>query len=138
MRIGELAKNAGVNVQTLRFYERHGLLAKPVRLASGYRQYAARDVQNVNFIRSWQGIGFTLKDVKEVLELHRILASPERAENLKPNAQQELLATADRPLASIDEKIKVLITMKTGMTTLVSTLSGREKPVCPVSGVQVT
>jgi MerR family copper efflux transcriptional regulator len=138
MRIGELAKNARVNVQTLRFYERQGLLPKPARLASGYREYADRDVQRVNFIRSCQGIGFTLKDVKEVLELHRILASPERAENLKPKAQQELLARADRRLASIDEKINILIQMKTGMTRLVSALTGRKKPVCPVSGVQVT
>jgi DNA-binding transcriptional MerR regulator len=138
MRIGELAKNASVNVQTLRFYERQGLLAKPARLACGYRDYAARDVQRVNFIRSCQGIGFTLKDVKEVLELHRVLASPARAENLKPKAQDRLLATADRRLACIDAKIKVLLQMKSGMATLVSTLSGRKKPVCPVSGLQVT
>src|SRR5471032_1577266 len=129
MRIGELAKNARVNVQTLRFYERQGLLPKPARLASGYREYADRDVQRVNFIRSCQGIGFTLKDVKEVLELHRILASPERAENLKPQAQEQLLATADRRLACIDEKVNVLLQMKSGMSTLVRTLSGRKKPV---------
>lgn len=138
MRIGELAKNAAVNVQTLRFYERQGLLPEPARLASGYREYADRDVQRVKFIRSCQGIGFTLKDVKEVLELHRVLAATERAEQLKPKAQAKLLAAADRRLASIDAKIKILIQMKTGMTTLVSTLSGRKKPVCPVSGVQVT
>jgi MerR family transcriptional regulator, copper efflux regulator len=138
MRIGELAKHAGVSVQTLRFYERQGLLAKPARRASGYREYADRDLQRVNFIRSCQGIGFTLKDVKEVLELHRVLASPERAENLKPQAQEKLLATAGRRLASIDAKLRVLIQMKSGMTTLVATLDARQKPVCPVSGVQVT
>jgi DNA-binding transcriptional MerR regulator len=138
MRIGELAKHAGVSVQTLRFYERQGLLAKPARRASGYREYADRDLQRVNFVRSCQGIGFTLKDVKEVLELHRVLASPERAENLKPQAQEKFLATAGRRLASIDAKIRVLIQMKSGMTMLVATLDARQKPVCPVSGVQVT
>jgi DNA-binding transcriptional MerR regulator len=138
MRIGELAKIAGVNVQTLRFYERRGLLPKPARLACGYREYAQRDIQRVNFIRSCQGIGFTLQDVKEVLELHRVLAAPERAENLKPKAQQRLLLRADRRLALIDEKIKILSQMKTGMAALVSTLGGRKKPVCPVSGMRVT
>jgi MerR family copper efflux transcriptional regulator len=113
-----------VNVQTLRFYERQGLLPKPARRACGYRDYAQRDVQRVNFIRSCQGIGFTLKDVKAVLELHRVLASPERAESLKPQAQEQLLATADRRLACIDEKINVLLQMKSGMSTLVRTLSG--------------
>jgi len=137
MRIGELAKNAGVNVQTLRFYERQGLLAKPPRLASGYRAYARRDAERIKFIRSCQEIGFTLKEVREILELHRVLAS-ERAESMKPKAQARLLAAADRRLASIDAKIQTLAQMKQGMATLVSTLSGHYKPVCPVSGMQVT
>ena len=138
MRIGELAKSAGVNVQTLRFYERQGLLPQPARLASGYRAYANRDVERVKFIRSCQGIGFTLKDVREVLEVHRVLASAERAASLKPKAQEKLLAAAERRLVLIDEKIKILTQMKRGMATLVSTLNGRGKPVCPVSGMQVT
>jgi len=138
MRISELARSAGVNVQTLRFYEREGLLPKPPRLASGYREYSRRDVDRVQFIRSCQEIGFTLSDVREVFELHRILALPERAEKLKPEAQEKFLTTAERRLSSIDEKLRILKKMKKDMSTLVSTLKGRQKPVCPVSGTQVT
>jgi DNA-binding transcriptional MerR regulator len=137
MRIGELAKYAGVNVQTLRFYEREGLLPKPSRTSSGYREYGRRDVDRVNFIRSCQDIGFTLKDVKEVLDLHRVLASPERTEKFKPAAQVKFLSTADRRLASIDEKLRILTKMKKDMAALVATLKGRQKPVCPISGIQV-
>jgi DNA-binding transcriptional MerR regulator len=138
MRIGELAKTARVNVQTLRFYEREGLLPKPARRASGYREYTPRDLDRVQFIRSCQEIGFTLKDVKEIFEFHRILALPERAEALKPKAQAKMLSAAERRLASIDDKLRILKKMKKDMSGLVSTLAGRQKPVCPVSGQQVT
>jgi DNA-binding transcriptional MerR regulator len=138
MRIGELAKRANVNVQTLRFYEREGLLPKPGLTGAGYREYAKRDVDRVMFIRSCQEIGFTLKDVKEVFDLHRVLASPERSEHLKPKAQAEFLATAHRRLALIDEKLKILTQMKKDMQDLVATLEGQQKPVCPVSGLKVT
>jgi MerR family copper efflux transcriptional regulator len=137
MRIGELAKAVGVNVQTLRFYEREGLLPKPARRASGYREYAQRDVDRVRFIRSCQETGFTLNDVRDVLELHRILALPERADSLKPKAQAKFLTAAERRLSSIDEKLRILKKMKKDMSTLVSTLRGRQKPVCPVSGLRV-
>lgn len=138
MRIGELAKEARVNVQTLRFYERESLLPRPGRTKSGYRDYSERDLERVRFIRSCQEIGFTLKDVKEVFDLHRVLASPERAESLKPKAQARFLAAADRRLARIDEKLQILVQMKHDMTALVATLKGKQKPVCPVSGIRVT
>ncbi|MGD0191463.1 MAG: MerR family transcriptional regulator [Rhizomicrobium sp.] len=137
MQIGELATCAGVNIQTLRFYEREGLIPKPPRTRSGYREYAARDLARVRFIRSCQEIGFTLKDVKEIFDLHRVLASPERAETLKPPAQTKFLAAAERRLALIDEKLKILRQMKKDMTGLVGTLKLSRKPVCPVSGVEI-
>jgi MerR family transcriptional regulator, copper efflux regulator len=138
MRIGELAKSAAVNIQTLRFYEREGLLPKPARSTSGYREYDRRAVDRLKFIRSCQEIGFTLKEIKEVFDLHRVLASPDRLESLKPKAQARFLATADRRLALIDEKLNVLGQMKKDMTGLVETLRGRKQPVCPVSGSRVT
>src|SRR5271165_6959995 len=60
MRIGELAERAEVNIQTLRFYEREGLIPPPERTASGYRSYALSDLERVRFIRICQGLGFTL------------------------------------------------------------------------------
>jgi MerR family copper efflux transcriptional regulator len=59
MRIGELAAKAEVNIQTLHFYEREGLLLPPVRTTSGYRSYAERDLERFRFIRLCQGLGFT-------------------------------------------------------------------------------
>jgi DNA-binding transcriptional MerR regulator len=138
MRIGELARNAGVGIQTIRFYEREGLLPKPARTRTGYRDYARPDLDRVQFIRSCQEIGFTLNDVREVFELHRILAMPQRAENLKPKAQKKFLAAADRRLGLIEEKLKILNKMKKDMKALVATLNGRQNPVCPVSGLKVT
>jgi MerR family mercuric resistance operon transcriptional regulator len=138
MRIGELARTAGVQIGTLRFYEREGLLPKPGRTRSGYRDYTPRDAERVHFIRACQEIGFTLSDVREVFELHRVLALPQRAELLKPKAQRDFLVAAGRRLATIDAKLEILTRMKTDMQTLIATLDGREKPVCPVSGARVT
>jgi len=138
MRIGELAKGAGVNVQTLRFYERQGLLPQPARNRAGYRQYLRRDLDRLRFIKTCQESGFTLKDVKEVFELHRILALPGCERSIKPQAQRLFLAAAARRLALIDEKLKLLNKMKRDMTALIATLSGQARPVCPVSGLQVT
>lgn len=69
MRISEVAAQAGVNVQTIRFYERRGLLKQPRRLPSGYRDYPAAVVQVVRFIKQTQEHGFTLQEITRVLQL---------------------------------------------------------------------
>ena len=66
---GQAAKAAGVGVETLRFYERKGLLPKPARRTSGYRVYTPESVDRLAFIKRAQRLGFTLKDVKELLRL---------------------------------------------------------------------
>ncbi|HZS46937.1 MAG TPA: MerR family transcriptional regulator [Blastocatellia bacterium] len=68
MRIGEVANEAGVNIQTIRFYERNGLLRKPRRLSSSYRDYTPETVQIVKFIKRWQQWGFKLREIKLILE----------------------------------------------------------------------
>lgn len=135
MRTGQLAKCAGVNVQTLRFYEREGLLPRPARTRSGYRQYERRDLHRVQFIKSCQETGFTLNDVREIFELHRVLTAPAEERGIKPRAQQIFLAAATRRLAVIDDKLRTLKKMKREMQALVATLGGQRKPVCPVSGL---
>jgi MerR family mercuric resistance operon transcriptional regulator len=131
MKIGELAKEAGVNIQTIRFYEREKLLAPPPRTRSGYRDYSARDLERLHFIQDCQRLGFTLADTYEVLEFHRMWHAPRDAEKLKPSAQRKLLATAGRRLKAIDEKMEILSRMKRGMTAVVDVLEGRAAPVCP-------
>jgi MerR family transcriptional regulator, mercuric resistance operon regulatory protein len=67
MRIGEIAAQARVNVQTIRFYERRGLLKKPRRLSSGYRDYPEEVVKLVRFIKRTQKQGFTLEEIEQLL-----------------------------------------------------------------------
>jgi MerR family mercuric resistance operon transcriptional regulator len=67
--IGRLAAGAGVNVQTVRYYERRGLIAAPPRTASGYRQYAPETAERLRFIKGAQELGFTLDEIRELLEL---------------------------------------------------------------------
>ena len=71
MWIGEAAEQAGVNVQTLRYYERRGLLPKPPRRTSGYREFPDDAVRIVRFIRRAQDLGFSLDEVEELLRLRR-------------------------------------------------------------------
>lgn len=69
MLIGTLAEAAGVGVETVRFYEREGLIPEPPRSASGYRLYDVDAVRRLRFIRSAKDLGFTLAETKELLEL---------------------------------------------------------------------
>jgi DNA-binding transcriptional MerR regulator len=69
--IGTLAKRAGVRIDTVRYYERSGLLAPKARLASGYRRYGPLELSRLRFIRRAQALGFTLKEVHELLALSK-------------------------------------------------------------------
>ncbi len=69
LTIGQLAKSAGVNLQTIRYYERRGLIPEPPRNESGYRQYSQKEVSRTLFIKGAQGLGFSLKEIEELLSL---------------------------------------------------------------------
>ena len=70
MKIGEIARQAGVTVDTVRFYERVGVLPAPARTESGYRDYVPETVQRIRLTRELQGIGFTLSDAVDALAAH--------------------------------------------------------------------
>jgi DNA-binding transcriptional MerR regulator len=70
MKIGEIAKQAGVSVDTVRFYERVGVLPAPARTESGYRDYVPDTVERIRLTRELQGIGFTLSDAVDALAAH--------------------------------------------------------------------
>ena len=76
MQIGTIAKQIGLSVDTIRFYERSSLLPRPPRTQGGYRKYGECDVEALAFIRRVQGLGFTLKEVREFLELRRSRLQP--------------------------------------------------------------
>jgi DNA-binding transcriptional MerR regulator len=133
MRIGELAVRAEVNIQTLRFYEREGLLQPPARTPSGYRSYAVRDLERVRFIRLCQGLGFTLREIQHLLILHQSLTEISGTVKMKPSAVREIVIMANERLEMIDEKLTALNSMRAELTSLVSALTGDSPGTCPVS-----
>lgn len=102
LKIGEVAERGGVNLQTIRYYEREKLLPEPPRLASGYRVYPDRTVRRVRFIKRAQEIGFTLAEIRELLAI--------RIETDRDSAEVRALAIAK--IASIEDKIQTLHRMK--------------------------
>lgn len=76
LKTGDLAKRAGVNVETLRFYERKGLLPEPPRRSSGYREYPEESVTRIRFIKRAQELGFSLDEIHELLALRFQAQSP--------------------------------------------------------------
>ncbi len=69
MKIGQLAKNVDIDIQTLRYYESQGLLNEPNRLENGYRDYPIESIQRLQFIKKAKLVGFTLKEIKELLAI---------------------------------------------------------------------
>ncbi len=117
--IGALASDAGVNVETIRFYERKGLLRKPPRKSSGYRQYQAEDSQRIRFIKRAQDLGFTLKEIAELLEL-----------DTDPTATcGDMRGQAERKLSEVESKIKDLNRMKKTLKRLADACGENKKAV---------
>src|SRR5947199_10258171 len=119
LRIGEVARLADVSVQTLRFYEREGLLPVSRRRASNYREYSPDTVLLVRFIQRAQKLGFSLREVKELLALYGI-----------PKATAgDVLAIAQRKLTQISGNINDLRAMHAALAKLVKCCPGGTVPV---------
>lgn len=123
LRTGEVAAQAGVNVQTLRYYERRGLLRQPERRASGYREYLPDAVQLVRFIKRAQELGFTLTEIEDLLLLR---------DNQKASCR-EVRAAAQAKIEDIEQKIQALLLMKRALRVLVSSCtSDASVRYCPI------
>ena len=120
MLISTAAAEAGVNVQTIRYYERRGLLPPSARRPSGYRELPDEAVRVVRFIKRAQDLGFSLDEVAELLRLRR---SKDRAK-----AQ----AVAGRRLKQIEQKLAELSAMRDALKHLVHTCRGGATPHCPI------
>lgn len=121
MGIGTLAKRAGVGIDTVRYYERSGLLAPSQRLASGYRRYTPLELARLRFIRRAQALGFTLSEVRELLALSakRDVARVKRS--------------AEAKLQDVDRKILALQRIRDGLATLVAACPGHGRAAdCPI------
>jgi DNA-binding transcriptional MerR regulator len=133
MHIGELASKAAVNTQTIRFYEREGLLPVPVRNQSGYRCYSDADLERVTFIRRNQEIGFTLTEILQLLELHRVIAAMPLPIRRKPRELHGIIAIGRERLDAIDQKLRTLHTMRRRLTSLLQQLESATVATCPAS-----
>jgi DNA-binding transcriptional MerR regulator len=111
MRIGELARRAGVNVETIRYYERRGVLGEPARSPHGHRTYGDEDVRFVRAVKAAQALGFALGDVKDLLRVAR-----RRGETEVPEAVR---VRAARTLDEIDEKLASLRRMRSRLAELI-------------------
>ncbi len=114
LTIGRLAKEAGVNLETVRYYERRGLLSKPPRSASGYRLFPVEAARRLRFIRRAQELGFSLEEIRELLSL--------RVSETAKNAQ--VRRKAEAKIADIDSKIKCLDSMKKTLRKLTNACEG--------------
>lgn len=109
MQIGAVADAAGVSVQTVRYYERIGVMPEPERSPSGYRQYSPDAINRLTFINRAQDLGFTLEEIKELLDL--------RVE--EPGVCDTVQAKATQKIDAIQQKIQRLQKMEDALTTLV-------------------
>src|SRR5579863_3940822 len=134
MRIGQLAKAAGVTVQTIRFYERRGLLRSAQRTASGYRIYFAKDLESLRFIKWCQPMGFTLKELRELLRLHAAVANRAAAQPARgPKELASIVRIGQQKLASIEEKSRLLQEMQRQLRAMIAQLQTTQPPACPAS-----
>lgn len=116
--IGRAAKEAAVGIETIRFYERKGLVKRPPKPRSGgFRSYSDADVERIRFVRSAQGLGFSLREVGELLSLE---ANP-RAECGDVHAQ------AVRKLQEVEQKIAGLRAVRSALKSIIAT--------CPKQGL---
>jgi MerR family mercuric resistance operon transcriptional regulator len=106
LTIGQVARQAGVGVETIRFYEREGLLEEPRRRASGYRQYSEQAVQRIHFIKRAQQLGFSLKEIAELLLLR--VDAQTSCEEVKQRTEAKI-TEVERKLAELQRLRQALL-----------------------------
>ena len=126
MKIGRVAEAAGVAIQTIRFYERQGLLPDPPRQPSGYRMYSSDVIRRVVFIKRAKELGFSLKEIGELLCLH----------DHHNATAKEVKRIADKKLIDLNEKIRSLQRMQRALRRLVDDCPGHSgsKDCCSILG----
>lgn len=123
LTIGQVARRSGVGIETVRFYEREGLVAKPARSPSGYRQFGEEVVGRLQFIQRAKELGFTLNEIKELLSLR---VDEERT-------CEDVRARAEAKIAGIENKIKSLQRMKKALVRMTRECGDRDSDSeCPI------
>lgn len=125
MRIGELAKTTGIGIDAIRFYERHGLLPEPKRRESGYRTYAVDDVRLLQFIARAKQLGFSLQEIRELLELSNALDTDVAS----------VKAATEKKLQDVERRLAEMTRIRDGLRTLIERCPGHGSPEnCPILG----
>lgn len=119
MTIGRLARAAGVNIETIRYYQRRGLLATPRKPPQGVRRYSVETLARLRFIRRAQELGFTLREVVDLLKLG-------------DGSCKETRAIAEHRLADIETRIRDLESMRATLGKLIRTCRADNHPPCPI------
>ncbi|HEV8646425.1 MAG TPA: heavy metal-responsive transcriptional regulator [Burkholderiales bacterium] len=123
LTIGKLARQGGVNIQTIRYYERRGLIPKPNRSSSGYRLYDEEAVRRLGFVRKAQLLGFSLHEIDELLSLR-----------MRPGITcADIRKRARQKIATVEEKIAELTRIRGALAKLATACRG-EGPTseCPI------
>jgi len=115
MKIGEVAKAAGIGIDAVRFYEREGLIPAPPRRPSGYREYAPETVVSLRFIKRAKELGFTLKEIGELLRL----------EASEGTTAADVREQAEAKLEDLEERIRALQRMRRTLRRLVVSCPGQ-------------
>jgi len=123
MQIGEISKRIGITVEAIRFYEKQGLIEKPQRNESGYRNYPDETLQRVSFIKKSKELGFSLKEIKELLLLR-----------YEPGTTcNDVKQKAEEKVADIENRINSLVKMKDALNGLVAACTGTgPASSCPI------
>lgn len=123
MTIGKVARKAGLAIDTVRYYEREGLIEKPARSASGYRNYRPDVIARLRFIRQAKNLGFSLSEVRELLAL-----------KVAPGKScADVRARTERKIADVEQRIAQLERMKRALAKLAAACSGRgPTSECPI------
>jgi MerR family mercuric resistance operon transcriptional regulator len=123
LTIGKVARGAALAIDTVRYYEREGLIEKPARTASGYRHYRPDVIARLRFIRQAKELGFTLTEIRELLALK--VAPGKSCADVKSRAEAKI--------ADVEQRIAQLARMKRALTKLVTACSGRgPTSECPI------
>jgi MerR family copper efflux transcriptional regulator len=119
--IGALARRVGVSIDTVRYYEKSGLLAPQAKLASGYRRYGDPQVARLRFIRRAQDLGFSLRDIRELLGLSQL------------RDVARIKRTAERKLAEVEVRIAALHRVRRALADLIAQCPGHGRAeACPI------
>jgi len=119
LTIGRLARAAGVHVETIRYYQRRGLLSTPRKPPRGVRVYPAETVEQLGFIKRAQELGFTLREIRELLALGR-------------GRCQDTRRLAEAQLSRIEHRLRDLNRMRRTLAGLVRRCGQNDHPVCPI------